>query len=185
MRISRDPLAHSGFAFSHALVLQPFEHSVQIVSTTFGLSQGRLLKRYCRGGDRADRADVHQVARQQRVDALLAERRDLAAVAAIDDADLRVVVDLAHEADAARAEDAAVAVQHQRRTEVDVGLHAFAVEHPPREVHAALGRAERVREILQRALAALVADRAVERMIDEQELEDAGARRHRFLDRGC
>jgi hypothetical protein len=32
-------LAHSGFAFSHALVLHPFEQSVHIVSTTFGLSQ--------------------------------------------------------------------------------------------------------------------------------------------------
>src|SRR5687768_13249650 len=48
MRISRDPRAHSGLAFSHELVLQPFEHSVQIVSTTPGLSHGRLLNRYCR-----------------------------------------------------------------------------------------------------------------------------------------
>ena len=69
--------------------------------------------------------------------ALLAERRDLAAVAAIDDADLRVAVDLAHEAHAPRAQDAAVAVQHQRRAEVHVGLDAFAVEHAAREIHAA------------------------------------------------
>ena len=45
IRISCDAFAHSGFAFSHALVLQPFEQSVQIVSTTAGLSQGRLLNR--------------------------------------------------------------------------------------------------------------------------------------------
>ena len=126
------------------------------------------------GRDGADRADVHQVARQQRVDALLLERRDFGAVAAVDDADLRVAVDLAHEALAARAHDAAVAVQHQRRAEVDVGLDAIAVERAPREVHAALGVAELVREVLQRALAALVAHRAVERVIDEQELEHAG-----------
>jgi hypothetical protein len=45
IRISRDPFAHSGFAFSQALVLQPLEQSVHVVSTTFGLSQGRLLNR--------------------------------------------------------------------------------------------------------------------------------------------
>ena len=107
--------------------------------------------------------------------ALLVEGRDLAAVAAIDDADLRVAVDFAHEAAAARAEDAAVAVQHQRRAEVDVGLDALAVERAAREVHAALVVAEPIREILQRALAALVADRAVERVIDQEELEHARA----------
>ena len=46
----------------------------------------------------------------------------------------------------------------------------------PREFHAALVRAERVREILQRTFAALVAHRAVERVVDEQELEHARAR---------
>src|SRR4029078_10467018 len=127
-------------------------------------------------GNRADRADVHQVAREQRVDALLVERRDLAVAAARDDANLRVAVDLAHEADAPRAEDAAVAVQHQRRAEVDVGLHALAVERAARELHPAFAAAERVREILERALTALVADRAIERVIHQQELEDAGPR---------
>ena len=46
IRMRRDPFAHSGLAFCHALVLHPFEHIVQIVSTTPGLSQGRLLNRY-------------------------------------------------------------------------------------------------------------------------------------------
>src|SRR5262245_1411578 len=46
MRIRREPLAHSGLAFCHALVLHPFEHRVQVVSTTPGLSHGRLLNRY-------------------------------------------------------------------------------------------------------------------------------------------
>src|SRR5690606_25554109 len=54
-------------------------------------------------GDGADRTHVHEVAREQRVHALFLERRDLAAVPAVDDADLRVAVDLAHEAHAARA----------------------------------------------------------------------------------
>ena len=125
------------------------------------------------GGDGADRADIHQVAREQRVDALFVEGGNLAAVAAVDGADLRVAIHFGHEAAAARAQDAAVAVQHQRRAEVDVGLDALAVKRAAREVHAAGVVAELVREVLQRALAALVADRAIERVIDQQELEHA------------
>ena len=125
--------------------------------------------------DGADGADVHEIAGEQRVDAVLLEGGDLAAVAAVHDADLRVAVDVLHEADAARAQDAAVAVQHQRRTEVDVGLDAVAVERAPRELHAAVVAAEGVGEVLERALAALVADRAVERVVQQQELEHAGA----------
>ena len=40
-------MAHSGLAFSQAVVLQPFEHSVHVVSTACGLSHGRDRKRYC------------------------------------------------------------------------------------------------------------------------------------------
>ena len=109
---------------------------------------------------------------------MLAKRGNLAAISAIDDADLGVIVDLAHEPDAPRAEDAAIPVEHQRRSEVDVGLHTFAVEDAAGEVHAALGGTERVREILQGALASFVADRAIERVIDEQKLENARARLH-------
>ena len=83
---------------------------------------------------------------------------------------------LAHEADAPRAEDAAVPVQHQRRTEIHVGLHALAVEDAAREFHPALVRAEAVREILERTFAALVAHGTVERVVDEEELEHARAR---------
>src|SRR6185295_7911845 len=68
--------------------------------------------------------------------------------------------------------------EHQRRAEVDVASDALAVEHTPRKVGAALRRAEVVREVLERAFAALVTDRAVEWMVDEQELEDSGASLH-------
>jgi hypothetical protein len=44
-RMSCAPFAHSGLALSHAVVLQPFEQNVQIVSTAVGLSHGRDLKR--------------------------------------------------------------------------------------------------------------------------------------------
>src|SRR4029077_20125810 len=60
-------------------------------------------------GNRADRAYVHQVARNQRMDAFFLERRDLAAVAAVDDVDLRIAVHVAHESHAPRAQDAALA----------------------------------------------------------------------------
>jgi hypothetical protein len=38
IRISFAPFAHSGLAFSQAVVLHPFSQSVQIVSTASGLS---------------------------------------------------------------------------------------------------------------------------------------------------
>ena len=47
IRTSCEPLAHSGLAFSQAVVLQPFEQAVQIVSIAFGLSHGRERNRYC------------------------------------------------------------------------------------------------------------------------------------------
>jgi hypothetical protein len=109
------------------------------------------------------------------VDTLFVEGGYLAAAATVDDIDLRVGVDLLHEPDAARAENASLAVEHQRRTEVHVALDAFTVEHAAREIHAALRRPERVREVLKRALAALVAYRTIERMVDEEELENAGS----------
>src|SRR4030095_2737264 len=123
--------------------------------------------------DGADGTDIHQISRQDRVDALLLKRRDLAAITAIDDVDLGVSVDVTHETDATRAENAAVAVQHQRRTEVDVRLDAFAVKYPPRKIHPAFSGPKGVGEILERALASFVAHGAIERVIDEEELEDA------------
>src|SRR4029450_11917269 len=90
--------------------------------------------------NRAHRADVHQIAGQQRMDAFFLERRDLAAVAAVDDVDLRVAVDLAHEPDAACAQDAALPVEHERRPEIDVAPHSFAVEDAAGKLHAALIR---------------------------------------------
>ncbi len=128
--------------------------------------------------DCADRADVHQVAREQRVHAVLLEGRDLAAVAAIDDADLGVTVDLAHEANAPCTKDAAIAVQHQGGAEIDVRFDTIAVEHAAGKIRPALGSPEGVREVLQRALAPLVAHGAIQRVVEEQKLEHRGSRLH-------
>jgi hypothetical protein len=88
-------------------------------------------------------------------------------VAALEQLELVVLGHLLAEADAAVAEDAALPVDgHQRRElerllEVALGIG-----------EAALARAPSHRDVLERALAALVADRAVERVIDEQEFDD-------------
>src|SRR5262249_26795331 len=110
------------------------------------------------------------------MDALLQERRDLAAVSAIDDVDLPVTFHIAHEPDATRAENAPLTVEQKCWTEVDVALHTLAIEHASRELHPALIGPKRVRKILQRTLAALVAHGAVERVVDEEKFKDAGAR---------
>ena len=121
---------------------------------------------------RADRAQVDDVRRQLVIDALLDERADLGHLAAADRAELLEALDLLREAHAARAVNAARHVGGHERTEVLVLHHALAL------VVARDVAAEAHREILQLALAALVADRAVERMIDQQELHHrASARR--------
>src|SRR5206468_1901142 len=112
----------------------------------------------------------------ERMHAFFLERGDLAAISPIDDVDLRVAVDVAHEAHAARAQNAALTIEHQGRPEVDVTLDAVTVKYPPGEFHPALVGPERIREVLQRTFAAFVAHRTIERVIDEQELEHARAR---------
>ena len=72
--------------------------------------------------------------------------------------------DVLAETHAARAVNAARHVGGDQRPEVLVLHHALALVETRRVAAEAHG------EILQLALAALVADRAVERMIDEQEL---------------
>src|SRR2546425_6355749 len=105
------------------------------------------------------------------MNALFLKSGDFAAIAAIDDVDLGVALNVPHETHAPRTQDAAVAVEHQCRTEVHVGFHALAVEGPTRQIHSTLLRSERIREILQWTLAAFVAHGTVERVIDEQKLE--------------
>src|SRR6185295_5059545 len=104
----------------------------------------------------------------ERADVRMAvERADERMRAALEQDQLVVLGDLLRVAHAAVAEDAALAVdRHQRRQlerllEVALGLDV-----------ARRAGAPAVGDALQRALAALVADRAVERVVDEQELDD-------------
>src|SRR3546814_447972 len=121
------------------------------------------------GGQCADRADIHQVAGQLGGHRLL-QGGDLCILAAVHQAELLDAGDLGGEAHAAGALDAAGHDRLDQRPHVLLGDRALV-----------LGEAAAVEAVghglvLQVALAALVADRAVERMVDEQELHDAVAR---------
>ena len=93
---------------------------------------------------------------------------DLGVAAAPAEVDERVAGDLGGEARAAAALDAALAVEQHEVADRDRLL-----EVPLLLDEARLAGTERERLVLQRALAAAVAHRAVERVVDQQELEHA------------
>ena len=117
-------------------------------------------------GQRADRADLHRVPGEVRRERLTGEGLDLGVAAPLAERDERIAGDLLGEAGAARALDAALAVEQD-----EVGERDRLLPVPLLLGEARLARAERERRVLQRALAAAVAHRAVERMVDEQQLE--------------
>src|SRR5262249_29708444 len=121
-----------------------------------------------RARERPHRAEVDDVAREAPDVGLAAERRDLGARAALLEGQLTVPGDVLAEADAAEARDAALAVDRDERREVErLGEVALGLDE------ARAPGAELERAVLQRALAALVAHRAVERVVLEQELQHA------------
>ena len=167
-------------AFSHALVLHPFEHSVQIVSTTPGLSHGRLLNRY----SRVVIAPTGQTSiRLPDSSECTPSSRNVAISLPLP----RSTMPICASPSISRMKRTHRVHRMQRlRFSISVGPKSTSAFTPsPSNTRRGKSmrlsaRAERVREILQRALAALVAHRAVERVIDEQELEDAGARLRRL-----
>src|SRR5262249_15238267 len=116
---------------------------------------------------RPDRAELDDVAAERRDVGVAIERPDVAVGAALEQDQLVVLGDLLAEAHAAVAEDAALAVdrdqrrQRQRLDEVALWFDEARRPAAPAE-----------RDVLQRALAALVTYGAVERVVDEQELDD-------------
>ena len=119
-------------------------------------------------GERADRTDLHRVAGEVRVERLVGEVEHLHAVAALDEVDQRVAGDLLGEAGTTSALDAALPVEEHQVAELDRLLEVTLLLDEPR-----FTRTERQRLVLERALAAAVAHRAVERVVHEQELEHA------------
>ncbi len=114
--------------------------------------------------ERAHGAQIDDVGRQLVIDALFDVGANLHLLAAAGRAHLRIALNLQAEAHAAGAMNAARHVGRDQRPEVLVFDDPFAFGEA-RDVAA-----ETHREILQLALAALIADRAIERMIDEQKL---------------
>ena len=121
-------------------------------------------------GQRAHRAQLDDVAAERAHVRAAVVGAHVGVVAALEEHQLVVLGHLLGEAHAAVTEDAALAVdghqraQLQRLLEVALGLDV-----------ARLAAAPAVGDVLQRALAALVAHRAVQRVVDQQELH------HRLL----
>ena len=118
------------------------------------------------GGERPHGTDLDRVAGERRPEVLARGDRDAFARAPREQLDEPVAADLVAEAGAARAQDAALAVELDERRERDrLLVRALGLGVP------ALAGTERHRLVLQRAFAAAVADRAVERVVQQQELE--------------
>ena len=118
-------------------------------------------------GQGAHGTDVDDVAGILVLEIRAGEEADLRVIAAMEDAQLTGLRDLVAEAHAARAEDAALGVQHHVRPERHrLRLVDLLVGHP-RIVEPVLHVVD-----LQPALAGLVAHGTVERMVDEMEFHD-------------
>ncbi len=118
--------------------------------------------------ERADGTDIDRVERVIIIEPLSRMDRERGVAAAFREAEHIVVDRLLGKTDATRAHDAALVVQHD----------ALADVHPLRLLDLLLDETAVIvavldRVFLQLALAGLVADRAVERMIDEEEFHHA------------
>ena len=120
------------------------------------------------GGERTDGADLDDVAGEVRVVRLVLVDRDLLERTAFEQLDERVAGDLLAEAGAACAQHAALAVEQHLRADGDRLVVLALLVDERRRVATVCERL-----VLQRALATLVAHRAVERVVDEQQLERA------------
>ena len=132
------------------------------------------LEAEVRARQRTDGADVDRVERVVVLELLARVAGERAVASAVGEAEDVVLRDILGEAHAAGAEDAALVVQRHPRPELRaLRLHVLLLDEP--RVAAAVAR----RLLLELAFARLVADRAVERVVDEEELHHALAA---FLD---
>src|SRR5437764_2263209 len=123
-------------------------------------------------GQRPDRANLGDVAGVRVVERRIADGADAYVIAAPKELQLARLGDVLEEADAARALDAALLIEHHR-AEVN-GLRLADFER--RRDLAGVQAVDHV-VVLQAALAGLVADRAIYGMVDEQKLQHATHRR--------
>ena len=129
-------------------------------------SPGRASKRKSAGVS-APRADVRRVAARVAVEARFGKGDDLQPPAAIVKMDNRVIDDLGLEAGAART-GCSAPDQHDQLAQ----WHMLAQLNFVAIVHAALVAAIGHRQVLQRALAALVTNGAIGRVAGQDELDD-------------
>ena len=119
------------------------------------------------GGQRSDRADLHGIAREVRAEGLPGEGRDLDHVTTSGEVDQGLTGHLLSEAGAAAALDAALPVEQDQLGDRD-GLGEVSLLLDEAGFTGSVGQGL----VLEGALAALVADRAVERVVGQQKLED-------------
>ena len=118
--------------------------------------------------ERAYRTNVHGIQRVIVIKNPARIRGECAVTAAIDDTERIVAHDIACEPDAARAKDAAFIIEHDARAEINsLGLVNLRFNETALRFPVIDGI------FLQLAFAGLIANRAIERMIDEQEFEHA------------
>ena len=120
--------------------------------------------------ERADRADVDGVERVVVIQFAAREAGQRVVGTAVDEAQDGVFSDLAGEADAARAEDAAFVIERDAWPEAGLLRLRVLLVDVARIAAAVFGG-----EFLQLAFAGLVADRAVERVVEEKHLRHAFA----------
>ncbi len=125
------------------------------------------------GGECAYGTEVDDVAAEDRLQRLVELARDERLHASLVGRELLLPRDLVVVARAAETQDAAFAVERDL-----VGQRDRLLEVEPRPVDPARRVAVPECEVLQRTLAALVADRAVEGMVGELELEHVSPRSH-------
>ena len=164
---------------------QPAQHRPAAVVGALGAARGAVLadaglaaqveraraEPVGRAGERPDRADLHGVAGEVGLEGLVLVDRDLLQRAPVEQLDERVAGHLLGEPGAAGAQHAALAVQqHLGADRQRLGVGPLDAGEPALRVPVAH------RLVLQRALPALVADRAVQRVVDQQQLQRAGLR---------
>ena len=125
----------------------------------------RVAERLARQGTHW--ADVDHVAREFGVDRAADKGFDLGVLAAIGHAQLHVAGNFLTETHTARAVDASAHFRHGNQRAHVLGQHGALFLVVTRGRTAITHR-----QVLQLALTALIADRAVERVIDQQELHD-------------
>jgi hypothetical protein len=138
---------------------------------------GAALEARRLGGQRADRAEIDHVARQLRGHGFGDVGADLHMFAAPGRAQFAQAGDFLAETHAAGAVNAARHIGGDQRPDVLVPNHPLALVEA-RDIAAVAQR-----QILQLAFATLIADRAIQRMVDQQELHGAflgGERLGRF-----